>query len=74
MERSTLTETFELNTEELIWDERSALIYTQELVQITSEKEVIFGKGFESTPDFSSYKITNVRGNINIQEKNDTLK
>ena len=63
-----------LNTEELIWDERSNLIYTQELVQITSEKEVIFGEGFESTPDFSSYKITNVRGNINIQEKNDTLK
>ena len=62
-----------LNTEELIWDERLTLIYTQELVQITSEKEVIFGKGFESTPDFSSYKITNVRGNINIQEKNDTL-
>jgi LPS export ABC transporter protein LptC len=62
-----------LNTEELIWDERSNLIYTQELVQITSEKEVIFGEGFESTPDFSSYKITNVRGNINIQEKNDTL-
>lgn len=62
-----------LNTEELIWDERSTLIYTQELVQITSEKEVIFGEGFESTPDFSSYKITNVRGNINIQEKNDTL-
>ena len=62
-----------LNTEELIWDERSNLIYSEDLVQIISGKEIIFGEGFEATPDFSSYKIANIRGKINIQERNDTL-
>ena len=63
-----------LNTEQLIWDEKSNLIFTERTVKISSKEEVIFGKGFESTPDFSSYKIKNVRGNINITESKDSLK
>jgi len=63
-----------LNTEELIWDEKSQLIYTEESVQISNKKEVIFGEGFESKPDFTFYKIKNVRGSININAKPDTLK
>jgi LPS export ABC transporter protein LptC len=62
-----------LNTEQLIWDEKSNLIFTEKLVKITTKDEIIFGEGFESTPDFSSYKITNVRGSINIKDINDTL-
>ena len=62
-----------LNTEQLIWDERTNLIFTEKLVRITTKDEVIFGEGFESTTDFSSYKITNVRGSINIKDGNDTL-
>ena len=57
-----------LNTEQLIWDEKSNLIFTEKTVRITTKEEVIFGEGFESTPDFSSYKITNVRGSINIKD------
>ena len=63
-----------LNTEQLIWDEKSNLIFTEKTVRIRSKEEVIFGEGFESTPDFSSYKITNVRGSINISESKDSLK
>ena len=63
-----------LNTEQLIWDEKSNLIFTEKTVGITTKEEVIFGEGFESTPDFSSYKITNVRGSINISESKDSLK
>ena len=63
-----------LNTEQLIWNERSNLIFTEKTVRITSEEEVIFGEGFESSPDFSYYKITNVRGSINIGEIEDSLK
>ncbi len=62
-----------LNTEKLIWDEKSNLIYTEKSVKITSKNEIIFGDGFESTPDFSTYKITNVRGNINIRDDKDTV-
>ena len=57
-----------LNTEQLIWDEKSNLIFTEKTVRITTKEEVIFGEGFESTPDFFSYKITNVRGSINIKD------
>ena len=57
-----------LNTEQLIWDEKSNLIFTEKTVRNTTKEEVIFGEGFESTPDFSSYKITNVRGSINIKD------
>lgn len=62
-----------LNTEQLIWDEKSNLIFTKESVSISTKEEVIFGDGFESAPDFSSYKITNVRGSININQSNDSL-
>ena len=62
-----------LNTEQLIWDEKSNLIFTKKAVRISTEDEVIFGDGFESNPDFSSYKITNVRGSINIKQSNDSL-
>ena len=63
-----------LNTEQLIWDEKANLIFTEKTVRISSKEEVIFGEGFESTPDFSSYKITNVRGSINISDSKDSLK
>ena len=63
-----------LNTEQLIWNERSNLIFTEKTVRITSKEEIIFGEGFESTPDFSYYRITNVRGSIKIGEIKDSLK
>lgn len=62
-----------LNTEQLIWDDKSNLIFTEKSVRITTNDEVIFGEGFESTPDFSTYQITNVRGNFNIKDSNDSL-
>jgi len=63
-----------LSTEELIWDEKSQLVYTDETVEIRNKKEVIFGEGFESKPDFTFYKIKNVRGTIKLNDKHDTLK
>lgn len=62
-----------LNTEQLIWDEKTNLIFTKESVSITTKDEVIFGDGFESNPDFSSYRITNVRGSININDSHEYL-
>ena len=62
-----------LNSEQLIWDEKSNVIFTKQSVSISTKDEVIFGDGFESTPDFSSYKITNVRGKISVNDNNDRL-
>lgn len=62
-----------LNTEKLIWDEKLDRIFTQEAVSISTKDEVIFGDGFESNLDFSSYKIKNVRGTISVKESKDSV-
>ena len=44
-----------LESDELIWDEESNIIYTEERVKITTKKEIIYGTGFVSDPNFSEY-------------------
>lgn len=61
-----------LNTEHLIWNESTRQIYTGEFVKITTGDEVIFGDGLESNEDFTKYKITNIKGTINLKEEADT--
>ena len=56
-----------LETEELIWDEKKNKIYTDKKVIITTRKEVIEGKGFESNPDFSEYSISKIQGTFNFE-------
>ena len=51
-----------LETEELTWDDKKNLIYTNKRVIITTDKEVIQGTGFESNPDFTKYTITKIHG------------
>ena len=55
-----------LYTEELIWDEKKALIYSDKFVEITTPREIIYGDGFEASEDFSYYKIKKIRGTIDI--------
>ncbi len=58
-----------LNTEHLIWEEKTERIHTEEFVKITTEDEVIFGHGFESNQDFTKYRIKKIKGTIKIKEK-----
>ena len=53
-----------LETEELVWDEVSNKIYADKKVKITTGKEVIFGEGFTSNPDFSEYSIIKIHGSL----------
>ncbi len=55
-----------LNTEHLIWDEVTKKISSQEFVKITTAKEIIMGKGFESNEDLTQYKIKEVTGTIQL--------
>ena len=55
-----------LETEELVWDEMSNKIYTDKKVKITTGKEVIFGEGFTSTPDFTEYEIVKIHGSLSF--------
>ena len=58
-----------IETEQLVWDKNNNKIYTDRRVVITTEKEIIQGEGFESTPDFSEYLIFKIHGTFNFSEK-----
>ena len=63
-----------LETEELIWEERKARIYTNRFVTITKPDEVIYGYGFEAKQDFSEWSINAVEGELKsdpVNQKSD---
>ena len=60
-----------LETEELIWDENSNIIYTDQHVIITTSNEVIQGEGFESNPDFTEYSISKITGTFNLNSSSE---
>lgn len=58
----------QLNTERLIWDERTEKISSDKFVKITTAEEIIYGDGFEADQNFTSYKIFKVKGHITVKE------
>jgi LPS export ABC transporter protein LptC len=56
-----------LKTEQLIWDEREARIYSEQYVRIIRPDQIITGIGFESDQTMDNWKIRNPRGTIYIQ-------
>ena len=58
-----------LETEFLIWDEKREQIFTEELVKITKQGQLIIGEGLESNTSFSKYIIKNSRGIINLDKE-----
>jgi len=61
-----------LDTEELIWDQKKKLIYSNKFVKITSEDGVIFGDGLEAEQDFSKRRIINPSGEIEVNEEEES--
>ena len=57
-----------LNTEHLIWNEKTAKISSDKFVKITTADKIIYGNGFEANQDFTSYKIFNIKGTITINK------
>ncbi|MFN0013547.1 MAG: LPS export ABC transporter periplasmic protein LptC [Saprospiraceae bacterium] len=57
-----------LETEELIWDERSEKVRTDKFVKVTKPGEVIYGFGLEASQDFSFWKITVPKGTIKAEQ------
>ena len=58
-----------LNTEELIWDQKTGRIHSEKFSKITSPTEVIYGDGFESDQDFSKYRIVNISGIVSVKNE-----
>jgi len=63
-----------LNTEQLFWDEIKHTIYTNKFVRIKTAKQIIYGDGLISNEDFTQYKITNIRGTIQLDTPEDNDK
>lgn len=57
-----------LSTEYLVWDEVKEKIYTDKFVKITTPDQLIYGDGLVSNQNFTEYRITNVKGNINLKK------
>ena len=57
----------QLNTEELVWNEKLQKFYTEKFVKITTPTQVIYGDGLESNQNFSDYTILKVKGIIGIK-------
>ena len=57
-----------LETEELIWNEKTEKVYTEKFVKVTKPGELIYGFGLEANQDFSFWKITVPKGNIKSEQ------
>ena len=51
----------QLNSEELFWDEKKEIIYSDQLVTITTDESIIIGTGFEADHHLESWTISNLR-------------
>ncbi len=56
-----------LNTEQLIWDQKNEIIYSEKFVKITTEEEITYGEGFRADERFDQWEITNPRGTFRIE-------
>jgi len=57
-----------LETERLIWDEKTKRIYTDTYFKITTATEIIKGKGMESNQDFTKYQLKQITGTIKLND------
>jgi len=62
----TSSDNKKLESEELVWDEAKNKIHTNKHIVVTTGREIIEGKGFQSNPDFSKYSISNIQGVFNF--------
>lgn len=57
-----------LETEELIWDERTQKVYTDKFVVVRRPEEIIYGYGFESDQNFTRSRIRAIQGRLKVED------
>ncbi|MCC7504088.1 MAG: LPS export ABC transporter periplasmic protein LptC [Saprospiraceae bacterium] len=62
-----------LETEELIWDEKTEKVFTDKFVKVIKPGEIIYGFGLEANQDFSYWKITVPKGRIKADQVDKAL-
>ncbi len=58
-----------LNSEQLFWDAKKHLIYTDKFVKLTTQTQVLTGYGLEAKEDLSWYEIKRPSGEIEIDQQ-----
>lgn len=59
----------QFDTDLLFWDQRKERVYSDNLITIRQETQVIYGQGFESNQDFTNYTIRRSEGIFPIDDK-----
>ena len=62
-----------LETEELVWDEKTAKVFTNKFVKVTKPGEIIYGYGLEAEQDFSYWLIKVPKGRIKVDQLNKAI-
>jgi len=57
------------NTEQLFWDQKIGLIYTEKFIKITTEDEIITGYGFTAKENLKEYRLNKMSGTISLDEE-----
>lgn len=65
---ATNSEGEKLFAEELYWDQKKKIIYSDKYIKIKTADEIIFGKGFEADQNMENYKIKKVTGTVYIND------
>jgi LPS export ABC transporter protein LptC len=58
-----------LNTEELIWNNKTRRITSDKFVKIQTADEIIYGDGLDANEDMTNYRIKKIRGNIKLKDQ-----
>jgi len=59
-----------LNTEEMFWDEHKGKVYGNKFVSVRTKTQIILADGFDSNIDFTDYNFHNIKGVIQLANKN----
>lgn len=59
----------QLNTQELIWNNKAQKFFTEQKVRITTPTQILYGTGMEANSDFSWYQITHPEGTVQVEKK-----
>jgi LPS export ABC transporter protein LptC len=58
----------QLETKELVWNQRLQKFFTEKRVRIITPTQVLNGTGMEASQDFSNYQIRNLTGSVQVQK------
>lgn len=56
-------------SEELIWDENKRRFYSNQVVSVITEGNILYGTSFSAPEDFSYYEIRQGTGDFNVKDK-----